>query len=94
MQNGCVRCCTGEYNRTVPFSFSYNKMSYRDKTKLQIIFSSVGFDKEVALWVLRIGVPARVQYSTFAVANICIQTSINQFSHVVVEGNSASNECG
>lgn len=60
------------------------KQSYR------LSFSSVGFDKEAALGVLRIGVPAAVQYSLFAVANICIQTSINQFSHVVVEGNSAA----
>ena len=39
---------------------------------------------------LRIGVPAAIQYSLFAIANICIQTSINSFSHVVVEGNSAA----
>ena len=50
----------------------------------------IAIDKEAAVSVLRIGVPAAIQYSLFAIANICIQTSINSFSHVVVEGNSAA----
>lgn len=50
----------------------------------------IGIDKDAAAAVLRIGVPAAIQYSLFAIANICIQTSINSFSHVVVEGNSAA----
>ena len=50
----------------------------------------IGIDRDAAAAVLRIGVPAAIQYSLFAIANICIQTSINSFSHVVVEGNSAA----
>lgn len=50
----------------------------------------IAIDKEAAVSVLRIGVPAAIQYSLFAIANICIQTSVNSFSHVVVEGNSAA----
>lgn len=50
----------------------------------------IAIDKEAAVSVLRIGIPAAIQYSLFAIANICIQTSINSFSHVVVEGNSAA----
>ncbi len=53
-------------------------------------FKDIAIDKEAAKSVLRIGVPAAIQYSLFAIANICIQTSINSFSHVVVEGNSAA----
>ena len=50
----------------------------------------IAIDRDAAAAVLRIGVPAAIQYSLFAIANICIQTSINSFSHVVVEGNSAA----
>ena len=50
----------------------------------------IAIDRDAAAAVLRIGVPAAIQYSLFALANICIQTSINSFSHVVVEGNSAA----
>lgn len=50
----------------------------------------IAIDGDAAAAVLRIGVPAAIQYSLFAIANICIQTSINSFSHVVVEGNSAA----
>ena len=50
----------------------------------------IALDREAAVSVLRIGVPAAIQYSLFAIENIYIQTSINSFSHVVVEGNSAA----
>lgn len=40
--------------------------------------------------VLKIGLPAAVQYSLFAVANLYIQSAVNSFDHVVVEGNSAA----
>ena len=40
--------------------------------------------------ILRISIPAAIQYSLFAVANIFVQTAVNSFDHVVVEGNSAA----
>ncbi len=36
----------------------------------------IAIDRDAAAAVLRIGVPAAIQYSLFAIANICIQTSI------------------
>lgn len=50
----------------------------------------IGIDKKIAERVLRIGVPAAVQYTLFAVANLYIQSAVNSFDHVVVEGNSAA----
>ena len=44
---------------------------------------NIGMDSHIAARVLRIGLPAAVQYSLFAVANLYIQS-------VVVEGNSAA----
>ena len=40
--------------------------------------------------ILRIGVPSALQYALFAVANLFVQTSVNYFDHVMVEGNSAA----
>ena len=51
---------------------------------------NIGMDSHIAARVLRIGLPAAVQYSLFAVANLYIQSAVNSFDHVVVEGNSAA----
>ena len=51
---------------------------------------NIGMDSHIAVRVLKIGLPAAVQYSLFAVANLYIQTAVNSFDHVVVEGNSAA----
>lgn len=40
--------------------------------------------------ILHIGIPCALQYAIFAVANLFVQTSVNSFDHVVVEGNSAA----
>lgn len=50
----------------------------------------ISFDRNIAGRILKIGVPSAVQYSLFAVANLCIQTAVNSFDHVIVEGNSAA----
>lgn len=50
----------------------------------------ISFDRNIAWRILKISVPSAVQYSLFAVANICIQTAVNSFDHVIVEGNSAA----
>jgi len=40
--------------------------------------------------LLKIGIPTAFQYSIFAIANLFVQTSVNSFDHVIVEGNSAA----
>lgn len=40
--------------------------------------------------ILQIGIPSAFQYALFAFANLFIQTSVNSFDHVVVEGNAAA----
>lgn len=47
-------------------------------------------DRGILLRILRIGVPSAIQYALFAVANLFVQTSVNYFDHVMVEGNSAA----
>lgn len=52
--------------------------------------SQIAIDRAIASRVLRIGVPAAIQYTLFAIANLYIQSAVNSFDHVVVEGNSAA----
>lgn len=40
--------------------------------------------------VLMLGIPAAFQNAIFAIANLFIQTAVNSFDHVMVEGNSAA----
>ncbi len=40
--------------------------------------------------ILRIGIPSALQYAIFALANLFVQTGVNSFDHVMVEGNSAA----
>lgn len=51
---------------------------------------SLRMDRDNALRILRIGIPSAIQYALFAVANLFVQTSVNSFDHVMVEGNSAA----
>lgn len=40
--------------------------------------------------ILQIGLPTAFQFALFAIANLFVQTSVNSFDHVMVEGNSAA----
>lgn len=40
--------------------------------------------------ILRISIPSAFQNVLFAIANLFVQTSVNSFDHVIVEGNSAA----
>ena len=40
--------------------------------------------------IIRIGIPSAFQYAIFALANLFVQTGVNSFDHVMVEGNSAA----
>ncbi len=48
------------------------------------------FDRNIACKILNIGIPAALQYSLFSTANLFVQSAVNSFDHVVVEGNSAA----
>lgn len=40
--------------------------------------------------ILKIGLPSAFQFTIFAIANLFVQTSVNSFDHIMVEGNSAA----
>lgn len=60
------------------------------KERYRVEYNRISFDKGIAVSILKIGIPAAIQYSLFSVANLFVQSAVNTFSHVVVEGNSAA----
>lgn len=60
----------------------------KENYKLEIQELRMNADKMKS--ILKIGIPCAMQFAIFAVANLFVQTSVNSFSHVVVEGNSAA----
>lgn len=48
------------------------------------------YDGTMASRILKIGIPAAIQHAMFAISNLFIQSAVNTFDHVVVEGNSAA----
>ncbi len=63
---------------------------FTGKEKYCLRLSDIHFDKRKAAGMLRIGIPSAFQYSIFAFANLFVQSSVNSFDHVLVEGNSAA----
>ena len=47
-------------------------------------------DREAARTVLALGIPAALQNAIFAVANLFVQSAVNSFDTVIVEGNAAA----
>ena len=47
-------------------------------------------NKSCATQLLKLGVPSGLQYSLFSIANLFIQSAVNSFDAVMVEGNSAA----
>ena len=90
MQTGSDRSSHRKHHRTVYLSALIIRFLLKTYGSYGLHMKDIAIDRDAAAAVLRIGVPAAIQYSLFAIANICIQTSINSFSHVVVEGNSAA----
>lgn len=52
--------------------------------------ANLSYNKAIGNSILKIGIPSAMQYSLFAVANLFVQSAVNSFDHVVVEGNSAA----
>jgi len=62
----------------------------RDVEEYKLEPLTVKFDQRVISKIVKIGIPSAIQYSLFAVANLFVQSAVNTFDHVVVEGNSAA----
>lgn len=56
----------------------------------RLILKKLRFHKDMLLQVLKLGIPAGLQSSLFALANVMIQSSVNSFGSAVMAGNSAA----
>lgn len=54
-------------------------------------FKKMHLNKEMALEIMKIGIPAGVQGIVFSFSNIVIQSSVNSFGSVIMAANSAAN---
>lgn len=63
---------------------------FKEKGKIRINLKNLKIDYNIANKILSVGIPASLQYATFAVANLFIQSGVNSFDDVFVEGNSAA----
>ncbi len=62
----------------------------RNKGFLQLSFAKLRFDKKALADILRLGVPTGVQSSLFSISNVLLQTAVNGFGNVVVDGSAVS----
>lgn len=60
----------------------------KDSTRLSL--KGLKPDKELSALVLKIGIPAAIQNTIFAVANLFIQVGVNSLDEVMISGNSAA----
>ena len=62
----------------------------RSKEKIALRPHALKVSADKARFVLRLGIPAGCQNAIFAIANLFIQSGVNSFDAVTVEGNSAA----
>ena len=65
-----------------------NLFTRKDECRVRV--KEIRFHKEAAKSVLLLGIPAGIQNSIFAIANLFVQSGVNTFSAVMVSGNSAA----
>lgn len=63
---------------------------FKSKEGFRLQLRSIKLYHEKMQRILKIGIPAAFQNGLFAIANLFVQTSVNSFDHIMVEGNSAA----
>lgn len=56
----------------------------------QLKFNKLKINKKALIEITKIGLPAGIQSSIFSISNVLIQSSINKFGPIVMNGNSAA----
>ena len=56
----------------------------------QLRFNKLKINKKALIEITKIGLPAGIQSSIFSISNVLIQSSINKFGPIVMNGNSAA----
>ncbi len=62
----------------------------KEKSAVRLVFKDLKIYKDKLFSILRIGLPAGIQGSLFALSNVVIQSAINTFGNIVIAGNTAA----
>lgn len=62
----------------------------RSEGAIRFDFKKLGIKKDKLLDIVRVGLPAGLQSSLFAISNVTIQSAVNSFGSTVMAGNSAA----
>ncbi len=62
----------------------------KENSAIRLEWKSLGINKDKMIKIAKIGLPAGLQGSLFSIANVVIQSSVNEFGKIVVAGNSVS----
>ncbi len=66
------------------------RVLFKSSAAFGLQLSELRITPDKASRILKIGIPSAFQYALFAIANLFVQTGVNSFDHVMVEGNSAA----
>lgn len=62
----------------------------REREEIHLDLKKLGINKRVLLGIVKVGLPAGVQGCIFSMSNVLIQSSVNLFGDITVDGNSAA----
>ena len=63
---------------------------FKSNESFALNIRSLKINSDKAGRILKIGIPSAFQFALFAIANLFVQTGVNSFDHIMVEGNSAA----
>ena len=63
---------------------------YKTKEPYQFRFNKCKIDSKYLLEITKIGLPAGIQSTIFSISNVIIQSSVNKFGSIAMNGNSAA----
>ena len=66
------------------------RVLFKSSAAFGLQLSELRITPDKASRILKIGIPSAFQYALCAIANLFVQTGVNSFDHVMVEGNSAA----
>lgn len=66
----------------------------KSKESYKFDFKKIKITKEELIDITKIGLPAGIQGSIFSISNVVIQSAVNQFGNIVINGNSAAQSIG
>lgn len=75
-------------------SFLIMRCLIKTKEAYGFSFKKIAIHKKELIEIIKVGLPAGVQGTLFAISNVIIQSSVNQYGKIILSGNSAAVDIG